>query len=233
MSERSERTIDTVPKAHGGAIPSAHHDIPARNDGAPVSWTRPVPHHSSDPWTTRTTVHGLPSDEVRSALQKHVRRGRREQSVLCALELARTDDDHDELLWSRLLAIAAEDVGMGAPEAASVVWALRAGAASAPSGSVDRLLFAAQAAGYLALCTKDPVHSEIVQLALLTDAVPDIPDEARCVHTRAGQEAGRTMYDWFVTGSGVEPESPGRDLTWRDQLTDLYLELDPPAPRNA
>ncbi len=37
------------------------------------------------------------------------------------LELARTDDAHDELLWSRLMAIAAEDVGMGTPEAASGV----------------------------------------------------------------------------------------------------------------
>jgi hypothetical protein len=198
-----------------------------------MSWTRPVPHHSSDPWTTRTTIHGLPSDEVRSALQKHVRRGRREQAVLCALELARTDDAHDELLWSRLMAIAAEDVGMGTPEAASVVWALRCGAAEAPASSVDRLLFAAQAAGYLALCIKDPVHSEIVQVALLTDAAPDIPDEARCVHTRAGQEAGRTMYDWFVTGSAVEPESAERNLSWRARLTDLYLQLDPPAPSEA
>jgi len=195
-----------------------------------MTWERPIPHHSHDPWTTRTTIHGLPSDEVRSALQKHIRRGRVEQSVRCALELARTDDAHDELLWSRLAAIAAEDVGMGAPESAVVIGALRDGASRAGSGTVDRLLFAAQAAGYLARCPKDPVHSELLQVALLTDAVPEIPDEARCVHTRAGQEAGRTMYDWFLTGTAVEPEVPDRDVTYRDQLLDLYLRLDPPAP---
>jgi len=194
-----------------------------------MTWERPIPHHSHDPWTTRTTLHGLPSDEVRSALQKHIRRGRAEQAVLCALELARTDEAHDELLWARLVAIAAEDVGMGAPDAPVVVAALRDGASRAEPGTVDRLLFAAQAAGYLARCPKDPVHSELVQVALLRDLVPDIPDEARCVHTRAGQEAGRTMYDWFLTGTAVEPEVPGRDTAYRDQLLDLYLALDPPA----
>ena len=193
-----------------------------------MTWNRPVPHHSDDPWTTRTTIHGLPSDEVRSALHKHVRQGRPDQAILCALELARTDDDHDGLAWGRLLVIAAEDVGMGAPEAATVVATLRAGAAAAPSGSFDRLLFIAHAAGYLARCPKDPAHSEIVQVALLEDLVPEIPDEARCVHTRAGQEAGRTMYDWFVSGTTVHPEVPDRDTTWRDRLPDLYLRLDPP-----
>jgi replication-associated recombination protein RarA len=195
-----------------------------------MTWQRPIPHHSLDPWTTRTTVHGLPSDEVRSALQKHIRRGRAEQAVLCAIELARTDVAHDELLWSRLAAIAAEDVGMGAPEAAVVIVALRQGAATAEAGSVDRLLFASQAAGYLARCPKDPVHSELLQVALLEDLVPEIPDEARCVHTRAGQEAGRTMYDWFLTGTAVEPEVPARDTSWRDQLLELYGRLDPPTP---
>ena len=64
-------------------------------------------------------------------------------------------------------------------------------------------------------------------------AKPEIPDEARCVHTRAGQEAGRTMYDWFVTGTAVEPEVPGRDTSWRDRLAELYLRLDPPARDDA
>jgi replication-associated recombination protein RarA len=187
-----------------------------------------VPHHSEDPWTTRTTIHGLPSDEVRSALHKHVRQGRSEQAILCALELARTDDDHDELAWNRLLVIAAEDVGIGAPEAAAVVAALRAGAAQAPAGSFDRLLFVGHAAGYLARCPKDPLHSEIVQVALLDDLVPEIPDEARCIHTRAGQDAGRTMYDWHVSGTTVHPEVSGRDTTWRDQLSELYRRVDPP-----
>jgi hypothetical protein len=193
-----------------------------------TGWTRPVPHHSEDPWTKRTTLHGLPSDEVRSALQKHVRRGRVEQAVLCALELARTDAAHEELMWSRMAAMAAEDVGLGAPDAPAVIHALRASAAAAEPGAVDRQIFASQAAAYLALCPKDPLAVEIMQWAVLTGAVPDIPDEARCVHTRAGQEAGRTMHDWFVTGSAVEPEADGRDTTYRDRLEALYRQLDPP-----
>ena len=58
-------------------------------------WDRPVPHWSGDPFATRTTVHGLPSDQVRSALHKHVRRGRVEEAVAAAVELCRTDAEHE------------------------------------------------------------------------------------------------------------------------------------------
>lgn len=201
-------------------------DVPEQPTAA--DWNRPVPHWSKDPFAGRTTVHGLRSDEVRSALHKYVRQGNVEQSIRCALELARTDPDHDAEMWRRLQVLAAEDIGMGTPEAITVVRALHESANDTDDGSYDRLVFATHAAGYLARSLKDPVNGEMMQVALHADAAPEIPDDARCVHTRAGQELGRTMYDWFVTGTAISPEAPDRDLSAHDLLPDLYFRIDPP-----
>lgn len=199
-------------------------------DAAATGWNRPIPHWSTDPFAGRATVHGLASDEVRSALHKHVRAGRVEQAVRAAVELARTDPAHEAEMWRRLQVLAAEDIGMGQPVAVTVVRSLHECALDAPEGSYDRLVFAGQAAGYLARCEKDPVNVELMQVVLHEELAPEIPDEALCVHTRRGQEAGRTMYDWFVTGTAITPEREGRDVSWRDRLVDIYHRLDPPRP---
>ena len=193
------------------------------------TWNRPIPHWSTDPFAARTTLHGLPSDEVRSALHKHVRKGRVEQSIRAAIELARTDAAHEAEMWRRLQVLAAEDVGMGDPLAIVIVRALHEAALDTEDGAYDRLVFAAQAVGYLAGAQKNPVYGELMQVVLHEELAPEIPDEALCVHTRRGQEAGKTMYDWFVTGTSIEPEVADRDTTWRDRLVDIYRRLDPPA----
>lgn len=193
-----------------------------------MGWDRPIPHFSQDQFAGRTTVHGLPTDEVRSAVHKHIRQGNLEQSVRAALELAQTDADHEEMLWQRLTTIAAEDIGLGDRTAIGAVHAFRESARSFAFGSWERLACAAQATGHLASAPKDPTVGEIMQLVLHEARVPVIPDEARCVHTRAGQLAGRTLYDWFTTGTAVQPEVSGRDRSWHDQLASLYLRLDPP-----
>ncbi len=192
------------------------------------NWNRPIPHWSTDPFASRTTIHGIASDEVRSALHKHVRAGRVEQAVRSAIEMARTDAEHEAEMWRRLQVLAAEDVGMGDPMAIVIVRSLHEAALDTDEGSYDRLVYSAQAAGYLAGSQKNPVYGELMQVVLHEELAPDIPDEALCVHTRRGQEAGRTMYDWFVTGTAIEPEVPGRDTTHRDQLVEIYRRLDPP-----
>jgi replication-associated recombination protein RarA len=181
-----------------------------------------IAHWSEDPFARRTTLHGLPSDEVRSALHKHVRQGRLEQAIRAALELARTDPEHEHMMWLRLRVIAAEDVGLGEPVAPAVVAALHQAAELHPEGAYERLEMAAQAAGYLATAVKDPMPSEVLQVAMADDAPPEVPDEAVDVHTRRGQELGRTVLDWWRTGSEVVPEVPGRDRTWRDRVTEVH-----------
>jgi replication-associated recombination protein RarA len=191
-------------------------------------WERPIPHFSTDPFHDRLTVHGLPSDAVRSSLHKHVRRGRVEESILSAMELARTDLEHEQEMWRRLRVLAAEDVGLGTPEAISVVAALHDSSLLFAVGSYERLQFAAQAAGYLAWAEKDPTPSEIMQVALHEDRPARIPPEALDVHTQAGQLAGKTMSDWYADARHITPEVEGRDLSWSDQLAEILLRLDPP-----
>jgi replication-associated recombination protein RarA len=181
-----------------------------------------IPHWSSDPFAERTTLHGLPSDEVRSALHKHCRQGRVEQAIRAVIELVRTDEAHELMAWSRLRIIAAEDVGLAEPMAPVVVAALHESSAMFPAGSYERHELAAQAAAYLATTPKDPTASEILQIVLGEDRVPDIPESAVDVHTRRGQEAGRTMRDWWESGAVVAPEVEGRDTSWRDRVTELY-----------
>jgi replication-associated recombination protein RarA len=190
-------------------------------------WDRPIPHWTQDPFAGRTTIHGLASDEVRSALHKHVRRGRVEQSIRAAIELCRTDAEHEAEMWRRLQVLAAEDVGLGDPHAIALVRACHEAADDTPPGSYDRMVFAAHAAGHLARSPKDPTLGEIMQLVLNEDLLPDIPDEALCIHTRRGQELGRTMEDWFRDGTQIAPEVEGRPRVHHERLAALYHRLDP------
>jgi len=181
-----------------------------------------IPHWSTDPFTARTTVHGLASDEVRSALHKHCRQGRVEQAIRAVIELVRTDEEHEHMAWTRLRIIAAEDIGFAEPVAPAIVGALHDSALLFEHGSYERQELAAQAAAYLARTPKDPTASEILQVVLAEDLVPDIPDSAVDVHTKRGQELGRTITDWWRTGAIVDPEVDGRDTAWRDRVTELY-----------
>lgn len=66
-----------------------------------------------------------------------------------------------------------------------------------------------------------------MQVVLHHGLTPSIPDEALFVHTRRGQEMGRTMEDWFRDGTVIAPEVDGRDRTWNEHLHVLSRELDP------
>jgi hypothetical protein len=51
--------------------------------------------------------------------------------------------------------------------------------------------------------------------------VVTVPDYALCVHTRAGQERGRGLLQWWENGARVHDELPGADHTYRDALIEL------------
>jgi replication-associated recombination protein RarA len=63
------------------------------------------------------TYHGLPADEVISALQKEIRRGNAENAVLLAYEMMITSPAMEDYLWQRLMVISVEDIGFGEPNA--------------------------------------------------------------------------------------------------------------------
>ena len=77
-----------------------------------------------DPWVNVQTRHGLPADEIISALQKEIRRGQTENAALIAYEMASTSPELEMYLWKRLQVISVEDVGLGDPHAVVLIRSL-------------------------------------------------------------------------------------------------------------
>ncbi len=180
-----------------------------------------VPHHSADPWTRVRTVNGFAADEVRSMLQKSIRRRWLEEAVLAAYELYATGPEAEDLLWLRLDIIAAEDIGFGLLEAPAIIEALDTQRRRFPRGG-ERWLFAAHAVRVLTLAVKDRTSAELESWA--ADVVDrgerhvTIDDLAIDMHTARGQEAGRGLAHFLDEGAVVVPELEGRDTTWGDRL---------------
>ncbi|HTV12954.1 MAG TPA: hypothetical protein VME20_13965 [Acidimicrobiales bacterium] len=190
-------------------------------------------HHSVDEWTRVITTNGFPADEVRSMLQKSIRRGWLEQAVLAAYELYATSVEAEELLWARLSIIAAEDVGFGLKEAPAIVEALNAQRSHFPR-SGDRWLFAAHAVRLLATAEKDRTSGELGQWAMEVVAsgerVVEIDDLAVDMHTKRGVAMGRDEAHFYAKGALVNPELQPRDSTWGDYLRRKYVPGWEPGP---
>jgi len=54
------------------------------------------------------------------------------------------------------------------------------------------------------------------------EALVEVPDYAHCVHTRAGQELGRGLTQWWDNGAGVRDELPSADHRYRDELIEIH-----------
>lgn len=180
----------------------------------------PVP-HSEDPWTRLTSVRGYAADELISALQKTIRRGELRLALLVAREMVESSAELEEIMWSRLCVMSCEDVGDGSWREPVVVNSLYEMHLRLGREAGDRWLFAVHAIRLLATSPKDRTSDEWANLILheiATDHPFDIPDYALDVHTRRGQEAGRTVDDFWAEGSKIFPEREGRDTSVRDEI---------------
>jgi replication-associated recombination protein RarA len=185
-----------------------------------------VPAFTEDPWTRVQSLHGLPGDELRSALQKSIRRGLLENALLVGYELFQTGPDAERLLWERLQIISVEDVGFGRLESPVLVEALHRMHDQFPWPGGERFLFAAHAIRLLVTSPKDRTTDELVNwvshLVDDEDVRPEIPDVALDVHTRRGQQMGRGLAHFLADGAQVENEVQDRDLTYRRRLLALH-----------
>jgi len=182
------------------------------------------PHHSQDPWTRVTSVHGFPADELIAALQKSIRRGLLENALLVAREMYETSPELEEHLWMRLSVISCEDTGDGSFSEPVVLNSLYQMHQRLDRSFGDRWLFAVHAVRFLVGRTKDRTTDELANLTmhdLNNGRLPEFPDWALDVHTRRGQEMGRTVEDFWTTHSHVENELPGRDHQYLDRITSL------------
>ena len=185
-----------------------------------------VPDYDEDPWTRVLSKHGIAVDELRSALQKSIRRGLLENALLVGYEMFQTGPEAERMLWERLLIISVEDVGFGRPDAPVLVNALHQMHEQFAWPGGDRFLFSAHAIRVLATSPKDRTTDELANLIahqVEAEAVtPDVPDVALDVHTRRGQLMGRGLVHFLAEGAQVENELPGRDLSYRKRLLALY-----------
>lgn len=192
------------------------------SDVQPRSLPMGPPPHTQDPYTRMTSPRGIPVDQLVSVLQKEIRRSHVDNAVLAAYEMHSTSPEVAAHLWRRLRVIAVEDVGMGAPLAPVLLRELQA---DYDASGGDDWMQVVHAVRYLATAAKDRTSAEqadyvrtMVEAGKLMVVVPDY---ALCVHTRAGQEMGRGLQQWWENGARVHDESPSADHAYRDALISL------------
>ena len=175
-----------------------------------------------DPWQNVKTLHGLPADEVISGLQKSLRRGLAETALLIAYEMYMTSAEMEEMLWSRLIVIAVEDVGYGNKDLIVPIDALYRNHSRYPRPIGDRFLFAAHAIRLIADSPKDRTTDDMVNFAKLENQVrgkgPEVPDFAIDMHTKRGWEMGRGYEHFMTEASRVENKISDVDTSYRDRI---------------
>ena len=182
------------------------------------------PPHAEDPYTQLTSPRGIPVDQLVSVLQKEIRRGNVDNAVLAAYEMLTTSPEVAEHLWRRLKLIAVEDIGMGEPLAPVLLSSLHENYRAAATGG-EQAMMAVHAVRFLATAKKDRTSAEhtdlVVQKVESGATVVSVPDYALCVHTKAGQEMGRDVLQWWRNGAVVKNELESADHSYRDQLIDI------------
>ena len=178
-----------------------------------------------DPWVDVKTYHGLPADQIISALQKEIRRGNTENAVSLAYEMCITSPAMEDYLWQRLMVISVEDIGFGEPSAPILLNALYQMIGTFDRSMGERKLFAVHAVRYLCGCQKDRSSDEMVNWVQHAqakgEAMPRIPDYALDMHTALGQAKGRGLRHFLEEGTKLDPELPDRDMTYRQRIMDM------------
>jgi replication-associated recombination protein RarA len=190
------------------------------------------PQHE-DVWSRCQTVNGYAADEIRSVLQKSIRRGLLEEAILAAYEFYLTGPEMEELLWRRLEIIATEDVGYGLINAPCLLEALNAQRQRIPPGP-DRWFYSAHAVRLLCTAKKDRTSMEIAAWAAAVTASGEravvVHDYQVDFHTRRGTLMGRGRDHWWHSGGSVlKNQIKGLDPRWGNYLK----KLDPPKPLKA
>jgi replication-associated recombination protein RarA len=181
-------------------------------------------YQSEDIWSRSTSRHGYAIDELRSVLQKSIRRGWVEDAALAAYELFSSGDETEELLWRRLEIIATEDVGMGLPLAPAVIEALNQQRQRMPARD-DRWIYCAHAVRLLATAQKDNTSMELAgwtrEVVARGERKVEVRDFMLDLHTRRGVNMGRDKAHWWNEGARLENRIENYDPRWGAYLRKL------------
>jgi replication-associated recombination protein RarA len=182
-------------------------------------------YQSKDVWSRTTTVNGYPVDEVRSVLQKSIRRGKLEEATLAAYELFASGPESEEVLWRRLEIIATEDVGLGLLEAPMLLEALNQQRLRMPEGG-ERWMYSAHAVRILTTAKKDRTSMELAgwahEVVTRGERKIEVEDYMLDIHTRRGAAMGRGTEHWWSDGARLDNQVGGFETKWGDYLRKLY-----------
>jgi replication-associated recombination protein RarA len=186
-------------------------------------------YQSQDVWSRATSVNGYRFDELRSVLQKSIRRGWIEDAVLAAYEFFSSGAEAEEVLWRRLEIIATEDVGFGLIEAPAIIEALNAQRLRMADRG-DRWMYSVHAVRLLATAKKDRTTMELASWVQLVvergERRVEVKDFQIDMHTRRGVEMGRGLAHWWAEGAKLENELNQTRTVWGKYLDEVYLRPD-------
>jgi replication-associated recombination protein RarA len=182
-------------------------------------------YQSKDLWSRTTTINGFAADEVRSVLQKSIRRGMIEEATIAAYELFASGKETEEMMWRRLEIIATEDVGLGlleAPLLIEVMYKQRMRMEDAGDGWT----YAAHAVRLLATAKKDRTSMELAgwakEVVTRGERKVEVQDFMIDMHTRRGAAMGRGTVHWWNDGARLDNEVGGFETKWGDYLRNIY-----------
>ncbi|MGH9700566.1 MAG: AAA family ATPase [Candidatus Acidiferrales bacterium] len=178
-------------------------------------------YQSQDIWSRSTTANGYSVDELRSVLQKSIRRGWVEEAALAAYELFSSSSETEELLWRRLEIIATEDVGFGLVMAPAIIEALNRQRQRMPDRD-DRWIYCAHAVRVLATAGKDNMSMELAgwtrEVVARGERKVEVQDFMLDMHTRKGVSMGRGKAHWWNEGARLANRIEHYDPKWGDYL---------------
>lgn len=183
-----------------------------------------------DPCANIKTRNGLPADEVRSALQKAIRRADEDTAVRCGYELHITSPEMEEILWKRLSVICVEDIGFGEVMAPVLIFVLKELRKEFPyTLTGTRALFLFQAIRYLCKCEKERSSDTVKTLVLKEYGHRNyckLPTEYdyNDFHTKKGVEKGSTYLDFLQIFTDVTPFMDKYDPPLKEKLTEIIKE---------
>ncbi|MCJ0566825.1 hypothetical protein [Enterococcus cecorum] len=183
----------------------------------------------TDPWARTKTRNGLTGDEVISALQKSIRRGKERDACEFAYEMYITSPQFEEKLWRRLLAISVEDIGMGNTNAPIFIHSLNQMRKEFQYNEADRAMFFVHAIRYLCQSEKDRSSDLLKNIVIKNFAmgyVPEIPDIAFDKHTTRGKKMGRGSEHFLNEASIVIPQKKV-DNHYKEEYAELLKKYDP------
>ena len=182
-------------------------------------------YQSQDIWSRTTSLNGYPIDELRSVLQKSIRRGLLEPAMLAGFELYASGPEVEEMLWRRLEIIATEDVGTGLIHGPGIVEACYQ-QSKRMADDTDRWMYSAHIIRLLVEAKKDRTTMEVANWAkeVLTrgERKIEIEDYHVDLHTRRGVEMGRGTEHWWAGGARLDNQVEGLPTKYGAYLKALY-----------